>query len=269
VRHVSAGDLAAAGRRELGLGGLRRGGRADVGVRWWRCSQNAFPASWLVSDGSKNRNRKSSSAGTSCRATAVTSGCLPSVSPARCAVPTRTSRRAPAGWRRVRAWAMVPPMERPSTSACCRPRLPRKAAVSSARSSMVSEGLAAGPGGPGVVEQDHRPAGGQPVGDQGITVVHAVAEVLDEYQRRPGLGPELAVGVPDSSGLCEPGGRGDMRISWHGVPSFLTGRKPIGTHSVPLRKPIGIQRTGDMRHVPFHVEFRSSLSGRTSGILRA
>lgn len=104
-------------------------------------------------------------------------------------------------------------------------------------------GLAAGPGDPGVVEQDHRPAGGQPVGDQGIPVVHAAAEVLDEHQRRPGPGPELAVGVPDSSGLGEPGGRGDMRISWHGVPSFLTGaetdRYPQRTAAETDRYPNG------------------------------
>ena len=73
------------------------------------------------------------------------------------------------------------------------------------RGAVITEGLervrhlAAGPGHPGVVEQDHFPVRGQPVGDRRVPVVHPAAEVHQEHQWGATRLAEPAVCMPDSS----------------------------------------------------------------------
>lgn len=86
------------------------------------------------------------------------------------------------------------------------------------RGAVVTEGLervrhrAAGPGHPGVVEQDHFPVRGQPVGDRRVPVVHPAAEVHQEHQWGATRLAGPAVCMPDSSRLHVLRGCGDVRV---------------------------------------------------------
>ena len=66
-----------------------------------------------------------------------------------------------------------------------------------------------------IVEQDHRPARGETIGDQRVPIVHPTAEMLKEYERRAALGAEAAIGVADAIRFDELSGGGEVAIARH------------------------------------------------------
>ena len=76
--------------------------------------------------------------------------------------------------------------------------------------------LASGTGHPGIVDQDDGAPLCEAVRDEGIPVVHAATEVLQEHQRRSGLRAKAAKGEADSVRIEELRGRREVRVGRHG-----------------------------------------------------
>src|SRR5713226_6806200 len=167
------------------------GGSTSV-VRWWRRSQKALPAAWLVSDGSKNRNKKSSRLGTRFLATRRTSGCVPSCSPPRGAVPTRMSLRTRSGKRRVKRLGNVSAHGKTEHIDALQPECTyeRRDVVGLCLESVRR--LAARAGDSSIVEQNHGAVGAETVGDQWVPVVHSRAKMWQAHQRSTNFGAVTA-----------------------------------------------------------------------------